>query len=373
MTVPEVRGTGAVVHRADLVNPLVRLAAPLGMMRTSIELAKLRRVVDFLQSLSFVDPEHIGYYGLSYGGYAAIWMPPLEPRLKLTIISAFFNDWQATLTDTTHYGEVYWSLPDEDFYNWNVLNRFVHTQMIAAMWPRPVCIEYGSEDRVTNPAWHQRAWQEANAFAASWGIQDKIVDDDFLAPHTIHGIGTFSFLDRWLRPERPAGRDYGHRYDDYQNLAPGFHGYDVSVTSEAPYATQLLDANLAATIRGRFYVSAGSPVFTGMAFKLARAGNPGNLIVRFGSKEGSADLGEAEVPSKDVYPEYDLWYEAGLKKPVRLDPRKLYFFELRAASGHAPDDDYVIYGPQPLGGRDYPAAFGLSFRTLTLPEGEEYH
>jgi hypothetical protein len=33
----------------------------------------------------------------------------------------------------------------------------------------------------------------------------------------------------------------------------------------------------------------------------------------------------------------------------------------------------VIYGPQPLGGRDYPAAFGLSFQTLTLPEGEEYH
>ena len=392
MTVPEVRGTGAVVHRADLVNPLVRLAAPLGMMRTSIELAKLRRVVDFLQSLSFVDPEHIGYYGLSYGGYAAIWMPPLEPRLKLTIISAFFNDWQATLTDTTHYGEIYWSLPDEDFYNWNVLNRFVHTQMIAAMWPRPVCIEYGSDDRVTNPAWHQRAWQEVNAFAASWGIQDKIVDDDFLGPHTIHGIGTFSFLDRWLRPERPAGRDYGCRDDDYcyqdvaqtcsprsaafpdspnvraadlgeQVCATPFHGYVA--TAAVPPTTQALDATPKTTIRGRFYVSDGSPVFTGMAFKLARAGNPGNLIVRFGSKEGSADLGDAEVPSKDVYPEYDLWYQAGLKKTVRLDPRKLYFFELRAASGHAPDDDYVIYGPQPLGGRDYPAAFGLSFQTLT--------
>ena len=165
LTVPEVHGPAAVVHRADLVNPLVRLAAPLGMMRTSIELAKLHRVVDFLQSLSFVDPDHIGYYGLSYGGYSAIWMPPLEPRLKLTVISAFFNDWRTMLTDTTRYGQSYWTLPDEDFYNWNVLNRFVHTQMIAAMWPRPVCIEYGSEDQVTTPAWHQRAWQEVNAFA----------------------------------------------------------------------------------------------------------------------------------------------------------------------------------------------------------------
>jgi cephalosporin-C deacetylase-like acetyl esterase len=367
LTVPEVRGAAAVVHRADLVNPLVHLAAPLGWMRTSIELAKLRRVVDFLQSLSFVDADHIGYYGLSYGGYSAIWMPPLEARLKLTVISAFFNDWRTMLTDTTRYGDVYWSLPDEDFYNWNVLNRFVHTQMIAAMWPRPVCIEYGSEDRVTTPAWHQRAWREVNAFAASWGMQGKIVDDDFLGPHTIHGIGTFFFLDRWLRPERAAGRDYGCRDDDYcnQNLAPGFHGYDLSSNPGLPFATQHLDSNPATVIRGKFYVSAGSPVFTGMAFKLARAGNPGNLIVRFGSREGSADLGEAEVLSKDVYPQYDLWYEAELRKPVRLDPMKLYFFELRAESGHAPDDGYVVYGPQPLGGRDYPAAFGLSFRALT--------
>ena len=107
------------------------------MMRTSIELAKLHRVVDFLQSLSFVDPNRLGYYGLSYGGYSAMWMPPLEPRLKLTVISAHFNDWQTMLTDSTRPGASYWTLPDEDFYNWNVLNRFVHTQMIAAMWPRP--------------------------------------------------------------------------------------------------------------------------------------------------------------------------------------------------------------------------------------------
>jgi dienelactone hydrolase len=366
LAVPEVRGDSAIVHRADLVNPLVRLAAPLGMMRTGIELAKLHRVVDFLQSLSFVDPEHIGYYGLSYGGYSAMWMPPLEPRLKLTVISAFFNDWRTMLTDTSRYGQSYWTLPDEDFYDWNVLNRFTHTEMIAAMWPRPVLIEYGSEDQVTTLAWHQRAWQQANAFARAWGMQDKIVDDEFIGPHTIHGIGSFFFLDRWLRPERPAGRDYGCRDDDYcyQNLASGGHGYDLNSPPSAPYATQLLDSSPGAAIHGRFYVSAAAPVFTGMAFKLARNGNPGNLIIRFGSREGAADLGEAAVVAKNVYAQLDLSYEAAPSKPVRLDPAKLYFFELRAESGHAPQDAYMVFGPQPLGGRDYPAAFGLSFRTL---------
>ena len=289
MTVPEDHHPPNIVHRADLINPLVRLTAPLGLMRTSIEVTKLHRVVDFLQSLSFVDGDRIGYYGLSYGGYSAIWMVPLEPRLKLAVISAHFNDWQTMLTDTKRYGDSYWTLPDEDFYNWNVLNRFVHTQLIAAMWPRPVCIEYGLGDPVTTPDWHERAWKEVKAFGDSWDMQDKLVDDRFNGDHAIHGIGTFFFLDRWLRPGRPAGRDYGCCDDEFcdKTVAPGFHGYLPASKESVPYATQLLSSGPISTIRGRFYVSDVKTVLTGMAFKLARNGHPGDLLVRFGSSEGS--------------------------------------------------------------------------------------
>jgi dienelactone hydrolase len=370
LSVPEDHRPPNITYRADLVNPLVRLAAPLGWMRTSIELTKLHRVIDFLQSLPFVDPERIGYYGLSYGGYSAIWMPPLEPRLKLTIISAHFNDWHTMLTDATRLGASYWTLPDEDFYNWNVLNRFVHTELIAAMWPRPVCIEYGSDDPVTTPEWHERAWKQVKAFSDAWGLDYKIVDDKFAGPHAIHGIGTFFFLDRWLRPEIPAGRDYGCRDDDYcnQSVAPGFHGYSSSpLDSAPPYATRLLDSSQGSVIRGEFYVSSGSEVFTGMRFKLARRGDPGDAVVRFGSTEGAADLGETKMAAK-VYSEYDLWYEARLLKPLRLDPARTYYFELRAVSGQAPRDGYTVFGPAPLDGKDYPSRFGLSFRTLTRNE-----
>jgi dienelactone hydrolase len=367
LSVPEDHHPPGIVHRADLVNPLVRLAACLGMMRTSMELAKLHRVVDFLQSLSFVDPSRIGYYGLSYGGYSAIWMPPLEPRLSLAVISAFYNDWQTMLTDASRYGSSYWSLPDEDFYNWNVLNRFVHTELIAAMWPRPVCIEYGSEDSVTTPVWHQRAWKELKTFIDAWGMDDKIVDDDFLGPHTIHGIGTFFFLDRWLRPESPARRDYGCRDYNYcdQNVAPGFYGYSPVSPETVPYATQVLDSSPASVIRGRFYVADISSVFIGLACKIARNGNPGDLVVRFGSREGSADIGEARILAREVAPQADLWYEAKLESPVRLDPQRLYFFELTVEPGQDAKASYTVFGPKPLGGMDDASHFGLSFRTLT--------
>ena len=76
-------------------------------------------------------------------------------------------------------------------------------------------------------------------------------------------------------------------------------------------------------------------------------------------------MGQAEVSAQNVYPQYDLWYEAALKTPLRLDPGKLYYFELHAESGLAPDNAFTVFGPKPLGARDYPEAFGLSFRTLT--------
>jgi dienelactone hydrolase len=366
LTVPEDPVSPGIVHRADLINPIVRLAACLGMMRTSIELAKLHRIVDFLESLPFVDAHRIGYYGLSYGGYSAMWMPPLEPRLRFTIISAYFNDWRLMLTDTTRYDESYWSLPDEDFYNWDVLNRFTHTELIAAMYPRPVCIEWGLNDPVTPPAWHRRAWKQVKRLAAAWDW-DGVVDDDFIGPHTIHGIQTFFFIDRWLRPERSACRDYGCRDLTYcyETVAPDFHGYSLNSLRIVPYVTHFLDSDDNSVIRGKFYLSKESTMFTGMAFKLARVGNPGDLIVKFGSRAGAHDLGEARVPGNDVYPHFDLWYAALLNKPVRLNPLQVYFFEIEAESGRAPENCFEVFGPMPLGGQDYPEDFGLSFHVQT--------
>ena len=339
-------------------------------MRTSIELAKLHRIVDFLQSLPFVNGQRIGYYGLSYGGYSAIWMPPLEPRLRFTIISGHFNDWeQEVVAEGPHH---YWAYPDEDFYNWNVLNRFAHPELIAAMWPRPVCVEWGINDSITPPEWHQHTWATLKKdYIDPWGMTGKVVDEDFIGPHTIHGIGTFLFADRWLKPERSAGRDYGCEGETYCDLivAPGFHGY--APRSDVPYVAQLLDSTDDSAIRGRFYVSNLSAVLTGIKLKLSREGNPGDLVVLLGSQEGGKDIGELRLPAADVYPSYDLWYELKLKDPVALDPRKLYWFEVRSVSGRAPDDAYKVYGPKPMGGVDFPHNFGLSFQMLTSGMSDE--
>ena len=360
LTVPFAPGA----NRADLINPIVREAASVGMMRTSIELAKLHRIVDFLQSLPFVDGKRIGYYGLSYGGYSAIWMPPLEPRLRFNVISGHFTDWKQELIAEGQHD--YWTLPDDDFYSWNVLNRFTHSELIAAMWPRPTSVEWGLNDGTTTPEWHNHTWADLAAkYITPWQMIDTVVDDDYIGVHTVHGIATFFFVDRWLRPESSAARDYGCDDEHYCNLvvAPEFHGYAPS--SDVPYATQLVDSTQDSIIRGRFYVSVVSPELVAVKLKVSRVGNPGDLVVLLGSRQGGKDLGELRLSGKEVSPAYDLWNELRLNQPVALDPRKLYWFEVRSASGQAPQDAYTVYGPKPLGGVDYPHNFGLSFQVLT--------
>lgn len=349
------------VERA--LNPKVRMAAALGMMRTSIEQAKLKRFIDFLQSLPFVKPERIGYYGLSYGGYSATWMTPLESRITATVISGHFNDWRPKIT-SDRIATSYLRHPDEDFTNWDVLHRFTHHELIAAMWPRAVCIEYGEHDAVTPPGWHRRAWQKLESFAGAWDARERIVRDFFQGNHEIHLVGALEFLNRWLWPEKGAVRDYANlRFDP------------VPATEKSPAAparpvrvTHKLDSGEASIVRGSFHVSSNTPVFSGMSFRLSKVGVPGDLLVRFGSTEGGADIGAARINSRLVSGSEGAWTGARIT-PARLDPGKQYYFEISVEWGWIDQGAYyVAAGPAPLGGQRILPYFGVSYRTLSGKE-----
>jgi hypothetical protein len=88
-------------------------------------------------------------------------------------------------------------------------------------------------------------------------------------------------------------------------------------------------------------------------------------MVKLGSAEGGNDLGELRLQDDVVYRNLDLWYDLKMARSVRLDPKRLYWFEITSAAGHAPQDAYTVYGPKPLGAEDYPQDFGLSFRMIT--------
>jgi hypothetical protein len=96
---------------------------------------------------------------------------------------------------------------------------------------------------------------------------------------------------------------------------------------------------------------------------MSRVGNPGDVIVRFGTRQGSADLGEARIRAAAIHPLYDLWYAA--RVPARkLDAGRLYHIEIRAENGAEPLDCYIVYGPRRLGGTAWEHEFAFAYHVL---------
>jgi len=61
------------------------------------------RVVDYLETLDFVDPQKIGMMGHSYGGHSTIFATALEPRIKVAVANG-------PVSDFIHHG-LHWGVP----------------------------------------------------------------------------------------------------------------------------------------------------------------------------------------------------------------------------------------------------------------------
>ena len=169
-----------------------------------LEVAKLRRAVDYLQTLTDVDPQRIGIYGLSKGGHYTLYTAGLETRLKVAVVSGWFNDrakkvagWKSDDNPTpfitrTHRSEYY--LPD-------LLDRFGDAELAWMIAPRPLMIEAGTKDTSVNINFAREEFKRVQSVYARLGIADKAKFASFVGPHQIDGTQSFPFLDKWLKNE----------------------------------------------------------------------------------------------------------------------------------------------------------------------------
>ena len=61
---------------------LIRRAHLTGLIPAGMDLKKFGRQLDYLSTLPYVDSNRFAFYGLSYGGYTALWIGPGEPGFE---------------------------------------------------------------------------------------------------------------------------------------------------------------------------------------------------------------------------------------------------------------------------------------------------
>ncbi|TWU11615.1 Dienelactone hydrolase family protein [Symmachiella macrocystis] len=176
---------------------LQRKANPLKNTLFGITTVQHQQMLDWLSSLPFVDPQRIGFYGLSYGGNTATRVPAILEQYACVIDSGDFNEW-VTKTVSVHYNYCFPPLGAYEVGEFNLGHTFNHSDMVGLIAPRPFMVERGHKDGVAPDEWVAAEYARVRRLYVELGIPERTEIEFFNGPHKINGVGTFEFLRKHL-------------------------------------------------------------------------------------------------------------------------------------------------------------------------------
>jgi len=183
---------------------LQRKANPLGRSLFSVIGRQHEAILDFLSAQPGVDQAQIGFYGFSYGGKSAMRLPVLEPRYAVSICSGDFNEW-VWKNSTIDWLGSYVYAPEPEIFEWDLGHTFNYAEMAALIAPRPFMVERGHRDGVGLDEWVAFEYAKVRRHYADLKMPERTEIEWFDGPHTIHAVGTFAFLKKWL-PQPASSR-----------------------------------------------------------------------------------------------------------------------------------------------------------------------
>lgn len=193
---------------AENFRQLHRKGNLLGQTVFSVITANHQRVLQWLGLQPFVDPQRIGFYGLSYGGKTAMRVPALLEGYCLSICSGDFNDYVPKMTSTRQDKNGFAYTIAYETTEFNLANTFNYAEMAALIAPRPFMVEHGYKDRVAPVEWAAAEYSRVARLYFRLGIPERTAMEYFDGPHMIHGQGTFAFLHRFLNwPTRTPSKN----------------------------------------------------------------------------------------------------------------------------------------------------------------------
>ena len=182
----------------DKFRVLLRKSQPLKKTLFGVIVRQHERILDWLSSLPFVDPKRLAFYGLSYGGKTAMRVPALLEKYCLSICSADYNEW-IWKNSSAQSSYSYLITGEYDMPEFDLGNTFNYAEMSWLLCPRPFMVERGHHDGVAPDEWVAYEFARTHRHYDLLGLGNRTEIEFFNGPHTIHGVGTFAFLDRHLK------------------------------------------------------------------------------------------------------------------------------------------------------------------------------
>lgn len=169
--------------------PLAGAALLLGETMIAWRVYDVMRAIDYLRTRPDVDAHRIAVMGISGGGTTSLFAAALDTRIKVCVISGYFNTFKASIYALSHC---------LDNYVPNILRYAEMPDVAGLIAPRPVHIESGTDDPIFPIAATKEAFEYLRRIYAVFGATERLSLHIFDGGHEFNGHGAFPFLKRWL-------------------------------------------------------------------------------------------------------------------------------------------------------------------------------
>lgn len=183
------------IERRNRVERLARLD---GTSLAGVEFERMKLLLDAVLADPAIDQERIGFWGISLGGMAGMYWTPLEPRIKASIITAWFNHRRNKMAVPDSRYSVFLDTDEEYVFLRDWLTEFTDSDVASLICPRPLMVQHGKKDGI---AYWPQVVEEFNAARSHYeklGIGDRAQLVMHEGKHEIELGSGLAFLKRWL-------------------------------------------------------------------------------------------------------------------------------------------------------------------------------
>jgi dienelactone hydrolase len=169
--------------------PAACAALLLGQSMAAWRVWDAMRAIDYLSTRPEVDASRIATLGASGGGTTSLLTGAVDERVKVTVVSAYFNTFRDSIVSISHCPDNYVPglLQDMEMYD-----------LSGLVGPRRLFVESGRKDRIFPVEGFQTAVAKAEGIYRALGVPDGFAYEIHDGSHEFHGVGAFDFMKRWL-------------------------------------------------------------------------------------------------------------------------------------------------------------------------------
>jgi cephalosporin-C deacetylase-like acetyl esterase len=143
------------------------------------------RAIDYLLSRSEIDSSRLATMGISGGGTVSLFSAALDERIKVGVVSGYFNTFRDSILSLSHC---------IDNYVPGILNYLEMYDIAGLIAPRGLFIESGTRDPIFPIQGSRAAVKKAQYIYSAFGARNKIGHEVFDDEHVFYGKGAFEFL-----------------------------------------------------------------------------------------------------------------------------------------------------------------------------------